>query len=74
MSEEDVTTLEALKTMGCNCAVMAGVSFVVAIITCAVVGICPDEGAFIPIAMVAIGGGIAVGGLVTCFGGDVREI
>lgn len=53
---------------------MAGVSFVVAIIACAVVGICPDDGAFIPIAIAAIGGGIAVGGLVTALGGDVRVI
>lgn len=66
--------MDAIKTMGCNCAVMAGVAFVVAIVACAVVGICPDEAAFIPVAIVAIGGGIAVGGLVTALGGDVREI
>ncbi len=66
--------MEAIKTMGCNCAVMAGVAFGVTIITCAVVGIYPDDGAFIPIAIAAIGGGITVGGIVTAFGGDVRVI
>ncbi len=71
---EDITVWQALLKAGCNCAVMAGISFVVVIIACAVVGICPDDGAFIPVAIVALGGGIAVGGIVTALGGDVREI
>lgn len=71
---EDITAWQALLKAGCNCTAMAGISFVVTIIACAVVGICPDDGAFIPIAIAAIGGGITVGGLVTAFGGDVRVI
>lgn len=70
----DITAWEAIKKMGGNCAVMAGVSFTVVIVVCAVCGVCPDDPAFIPVALAALGGGIAVGGIVTACGGDIQEI